>query len=253
MLNSKQKIKIAGASGILFLSAFIVACNGFFVNPTLSSIAITPSSPSLTTVNQTQQLTATGTYSDSTTQNLTAATGTAWSSSDASAVSVTNGGVIKALSITATDSVTITVTNTTSSGAVSGTATVCVGSTCTTSSTVTISPDTTSYSLTSSPSGTAIDFTASVNGTNVSATWSSSNTSVILFTDTANGIAEIAGSQGTTTIPRPPLRGRELYLLPSDRSVAASFCSTSNGNARVCEAACMMISGSKLRPESCHV
>ena len=201
MLNSQQKLKVSGALVILSLCAFIVACNGFFVNPTLSSIAITPSSPSLTTLNQTLQLTATGTYSDSTTKNLTAATGTAWSSSDPTAVSVTNAGLMKALSITATDSVTITVTNTTSSGAVSGTATVCVGSTCTTSSTVTISPSTTSYSL-SAEGGAGvgtIDFSALVNGSAVTATWSSSDTAVISFTDTTTGAAVFEG-QGTTTI-----------------------------------------------------
>src|SRR5207253_5283155 len=39
--------------------------------PTLTSIAVTPSNPSITK-GATQQFTATGTYSDSTTQNLTA-------------------------------------------------------------------------------------------------------------------------------------------------------------------------------------
>jgi trimeric autotransporter adhesin len=200
MLNTKQKLKIPGAFVTLLFLAAVVGCNGFFVNPTLSSITVTPPSPSLTAVGQTQQLTATGTYSDGTTQNLTAASGTTWSSSDTAAVTVNKTGLIKAISLTAASSVTITVTNTTSAGAVSGTATVCVGSTCTTSGTVAISPDTTSYSLSGVGGvGQPIDFTASVSGSTVSATWSSSNTSVINFTDATTGVAAFEG-QGTTTI-----------------------------------------------------
>jgi trimeric autotransporter adhesin len=202
MLNIKQKLKIVGATACLLLFAAVVGCNGFFVNPTLSSITITPSSPSLTTVNQTQQLTATGTYSDGTTQNITASSGTAWTSSDTSAVSVTNQGLIKAVSISATSSVTITVTNTTSTGAVSGTATVCVGSTCTTSSSITVtSDDGDTLSLTTFPAGTQIQFSANQNGTDVSteATWTSSNSAVISITSTGGGFATVEGI-GTATI-----------------------------------------------------
>jgi trimeric autotransporter adhesin len=204
MLNTKQKLKIAGAIACLLLFATVVGCNGFFVNPTLSSITITPSSPSLTTVNETQQLTATGTYSDGTTQNVTASSGTTWSSSDTSAVSVTNAGLIKAVSITATSSVTITVTNTTSTGAVSGTATVCVGSTCTTSSSITVSCDQCSGNTISlsgnGGAGTQIQFSATQNGTDVSseATWSS-NSGAISISSTGGGIATLE-TTGTATI-----------------------------------------------------
>jgi len=203
MLNTKQKFKILGALGVLFFLAFSASCD-WFVNATLSSITITPTSPSLTTVGQTQQLTATGTFNDGSTQNITASSGTAWSSSDASAVTVTNQGLIKAVSITATSSVTITVTNTSSTGAVSGTATVCVGSTCTTTSTVSVSCDQCSGNTVSlsanGGAGTEIQFTATQNGTDVSssATWSS-NSAAISISSTGGGIATLE-TTGTATI-----------------------------------------------------
>jgi trimeric autotransporter adhesin len=204
MLNTKQKIKIGAAMAALLLFAFGVGCSGFFVNPTLSSITITPASPSLTTVGQQQQLTATGTYSDGTTQNITASSGTAWTSSDTTAVTVNNTGLIKAVSLTATSSVTITVTNTTSTGAVSGTATVCVGSTCTTSSSISVTCDQcsgTSISLSrNGGAGTQIQFTATQSGTDVSteATWSS-NSGAISIASNGAGIATLE-TTGTATI-----------------------------------------------------
>ena len=56
-------------------------------SPTLMSIAITPAAPNVTS-GATQQLTATGTYSDKSTQNLT--TTVTWSSSSAAVASVSN-------------------------------------------------------------------------------------------------------------------------------------------------------------------
>jgi trimeric autotransporter adhesin len=203
MLNTKHKFKILGALAVLLLLAFAASCD-WFVNPTLSSIAITPNSPSLTTAGETQQLTATGTYSDSSTKNITASSGTSWSSSDTAAVTVTNQGLIKAVSVTATSSVTITVTNTSSTGAVSGTATVCVGSTCTTSSSISVSCDQCTDNAVSllgnGGAGTQIQFTATQNGTNVSstATWSS-NSGAISISSTGGGIATLE-TTGTATI-----------------------------------------------------
>ena len=58
--------------------------------PTLQSIAVTPSSPTLA-IGATQQFTATGSYSDGTTQNLTAQA--SWTSANATVVSIGSGGV----------------------------------------------------------------------------------------------------------------------------------------------------------------
>jgi hypothetical protein len=80
--------------------------------PTLVSITVAPNSASLSTGNS-QQLIATGTYTDGSTQNLTASS--TWVSSNSSVVSITSAGLATAV---ATGNVTVTAT----SGSVSGTA-----------------------------------------------------------------------------------------------------------------------------------
>lgn len=114
----------------LVLSLFISACHdkhrtgGVQTNPdptrSLVSIAVTPDNPSIV-VGATQQFTATGTYSDNTTQDLTASV--TWSSSDASVTFGSTPGLatstiaISDIIITATDqetsihgTITLTVT-----------------------------------------------------------------------------------------------------------------------------------------------
>ncbi len=89
---------------------------------TLASLSITPSNPSLT-IGSTKQLTATGTFSDGTTQNLT--NNVSWSASSAT-VAVSNTGVVNAItngtatvtatsgSVSASDTITISGTSLTS-------------------------------------------------------------------------------------------------------------------------------------------
>src|SRR5206468_3787546 len=77
---------------------------------TLTSIAVTPANPTLTT-GASQQFTATGTYSDGTTANITSTA--TWNSSSASVASVNATGLASALS-TGTSTISATV------GSVSG-------------------------------------------------------------------------------------------------------------------------------------
>ena len=63
--------------------------------PTLTSIAVTPANPTIL-VGASQQFTATGTYSDNSTQNLTSQV--TWSSSQAAVASVSAGGLATAAS-----------------------------------------------------------------------------------------------------------------------------------------------------------
>ena len=72
--------------------------------PVLVSIAVTPANPSIA-VGATQQFTATGTYSDSSTQNLTSSVN--WSSSSAATATITSGGLATGV---ATGSTTIQAT-----------------------------------------------------------------------------------------------------------------------------------------------
>jgi hypothetical protein len=71
-----------------------VGCKGFFVDPTLTSLAIGPQTLTLIE-GQSQQMAATGTYDDGTSKDLTGKV--VWSSSDPTCASVTNpGGLVKA-------------------------------------------------------------------------------------------------------------------------------------------------------------
>ena len=161
----------------LLFSAFLglvslvgVGCRGFFVNPTLTSMTVTPASPNLQ-VGGTLQLIATGNNDDGSTKNLT--TSSTWTTSDASKVTVSSTGLVKG--IASTTGVTITATN----GTVSGTDTVTVGQT---TQTLSLSSSPSSpISLTIVGSNSTITFTATLNGSDVtnSTTFTSNNTSVI--------------------------------------------------------------------------
>ena len=71
-------------------AADTVAITATDANPILQSISVSPTSPSIEE-GQTQQFTATGTYSDSTTQDLTNAV--SWSSSNAAVATIGSGGL----------------------------------------------------------------------------------------------------------------------------------------------------------------
>lgn len=85
--------------------------------PSLSSITVTAASVSVL-VGQTDQLTATGHYSDGTTQNLTSSA--SWSSSNQSMATVSSAGIVTG--VAATTAVTVTA----SDGTISGSATIAV-------------------------------------------------------------------------------------------------------------------------------
>ena len=91
------------------------ASSGGGGGPTLSSIAVTPADSSIATGN-TQQLTATGTYSDGSTQNLTSSA--AWSLSN-TGIATISGGLA-----TSTGSAAGSTTITATSGGVSGSTTL---------------------------------------------------------------------------------------------------------------------------------
>jgi len=66
-----RKLALTLAFTVLVAVALGVSCRGFFVNPTLSSIAISPPTPTIATgtTGNTQQMTAVGTYNDGSTAN----------------------------------------------------------------------------------------------------------------------------------------------------------------------------------------
>jgi uncharacterized protein YjdB len=97
--------------------AACTACNGFFVDPVLTSVQVGPAGVTLL-VNATQQYQATGTYNDGSVKSLSSIV---WSSSPTTSATISATGLVKGI---AAGAVTITA----SSGTVSGTATLTVQS-----------------------------------------------------------------------------------------------------------------------------
>ncbi len=162
----------------------------------LSSVAITPSGASVPT-GGTKQFTATGTYTDSTTQDLSSTA--TWVSSDGTLATIDNTGLATGV---AAGTVTITAT----SGAVTGTTTLQV--TAATLTGLTISPlnqiaikgSTVQYSATSHFSdGSTVNSTKQV-------TWSSSVPATVSINNQGSatahktGVVVISASLGNTTV-----------------------------------------------------
>jgi uncharacterized protein YjdB len=172
------------------LTVAVTSCKGFFIGPTLTTVTVTPATPSVT-VGNTQQMIATGTYDDGNTDNLSDSA--SWTSSDTTVASVSSTGLVKGISEgTATISAT--------SGAISGSTTVTV----TVANLKSISVTPTSYSVSSGQTeqfdavgilqdGTTVDLTSSV-------TWTSSNTAVATIDSSGLATALTVSSTGTTNI-----------------------------------------------------
>jgi hypothetical protein len=90
MLSSKKKLQLVAAFATLLVFAVGVGCDGFFVDPVLTSIAVGPTA----TIGQgaTVQESAIGTYNDGSTKTL--GSGVQWSSSDTAAASVNSSGLV---------------------------------------------------------------------------------------------------------------------------------------------------------------
>jgi hypothetical protein len=117
MSSSRRKLQLVASFGVLLLMALAVACNGFFVDPILQTVTVTPSGTGIL-IGATQQMTATGTYDDGSQKNITGTS--AWTTSDQTIATVTpSGGSVKGIG---TGTATIQATN----GIVSGSTTVIV-------------------------------------------------------------------------------------------------------------------------------
>jgi hypothetical protein len=154
MSAMKWNLRIIGAFAVLGTLALLASCRGFFVNPTLTQISISPNAPQVQ-VGQTEGLSVYGTYNDGSTGQVT--TGVSWSSSDSTVASFSSP-TSNVLQGVATGTATITA----QAQAVSATATATVFITITQ---LTISPTTASVAV----GGTFDGFTVTgiSNGQNV--------------------------------------------------------------------------------------
>jgi hypothetical protein len=210
-LGLRRRLLLATGIAILLCLAW-AGCTGFFINPSISSIFITPASTTIA-INGTQQLTATGTYSDGSRQPLSGSA-VGWSSSDDTVATISNGGLVTGVG---TGTATITAT----AQGVSGTGSVTVTVENLTTISITTTQGSTLPQSTASMSGipSTLQFYAYANGSaNQDITnaviWSSSTTSTAtistglssgsgLATSVAVGTTVItatsAGSVGTVT------------------------------------------------------
>ena len=188
MSSAKHKLRLAGAFAALATLALAVSCRGFFVSPTLSSIAVGPPTPTILTgtTTNTVQMTAFGVNNDGSTSNSPSVS---WSLTPAAGVAtISTSGLVTSVAIgTATVTATSNVNPT-----ISGTQTVTVSVGCVTS--ISIQP--TSGSVSNSV-GTTVSLTANAmtcNGTvgvTSVANWASSNTN--LATVSAGLVSGVAG------------------------------------------------------------
>jgi len=202
MPGFKRKLRLLAAFSALLTLALAAGCRGFFVNPTLQSIAVTPSTGSIAP-GGTIQMTATGTFDDGSTSNVTSKS--TWQSSDTAVAAIgANSGLVQAASSIASPPGITTITAT--DGAFTNTATVTV---CPVVTSITVSPSTTNPAA-----GAAITFvvkavfSGSPNAQDVTndVTWTISNTSVI--PSISGGAATISsGASGLSTTVTATLCG----------------------------------------------
>jgi len=117
MVSTRRKLQLIASFGVLVLMAAAVGCHGFFVDPVLQTITVTPSAPGIL-VSKSQQMTATGIYDDGKQKNITGTS--AWTTSDQTIASVTSGGGL----VTGVGAGTATIQAT--NGIVSGSTTVTI-------------------------------------------------------------------------------------------------------------------------------
>jgi uncharacterized protein YjdB len=172
---------------LILVTVGLSSCKGFFVDPTLKDITVTPVTPSVS-AGSTQQMTATGTYTDGSTKDITSSV--SWSSDDSAVFAVSSTGLVKG---NEPGSGSVTATSATIGGSTTVTVTVA------NLSSIAITPTDSSISsggtqqykaIGTLNDGTQVNITDSV-------TWSSSNTSVATIGNTGLATAQ---SNGTTYI-----------------------------------------------------
>ena len=195
MPGFNRNLRLLATFTTLSLLALATGCRGFFVNPTLTSLTVAPTSVSLIQ-GQTQQLTATGTFDDGSTNNLT---GTAtWSTSASAVATVSTGGLVTAAATISNPPGTATITAT--SGTVTATSTVTVNTGPLTA--ITISTTTPNPAAGQTVVFTALGtFTGSAQQQDITnlVTWSSDNTAVIATITNGSGAVLSTATSGATT------------------------------------------------------
>jgi len=197
MISLPNRKALPALLALVALTLSIAACKNFFVDPKLTSIAITPSTASLT-LGATTQLSATGTYDDSSTKDVTQSVN--WSSASTPAGVATVGTTAGTKGIVTGKLAGTATIQASAAGATPGTATVTVALTLTS---IAVTPANASFALNQSPqqftaTGTYSD--GSTQNLTSSVTWTSGNTTDLTFSSTSIGLATFLVSDPTHTV-----------------------------------------------------
>ncbi len=200
---------------------------------TLVSIAVTPTNPSIVK-GTTRQFTAMGTYSDNTTQDLTAAV--TWNSSNAAVAAISNTVGSKGLATSvAAGSTMITAI----SGSISGSTTLTVTSATLVS--ITVTPINPSIAL-----GTTQQFTAT--GTYSDST-TQNLTAAVTWSSSATGVAAISNAVGSKGLATPVATGSTTITATSGSITGTATLTVSGGVITLTwDAPTMNTDGSALNP-----
>jgi hypothetical protein len=177
-----------------------VSCRGFFVKPTLTALAVSPPTPTITngTSNNTQQFTAVGTFDD----GSHGSTPVTWTSGTQSVATISTNGLATAVGL---GSSTITATSTLIPS-ITNTATLTVTVECIQSIAVTPTNPTQTHGNPQQFKATATTCNGTTDITDI-ATWTSSNTSIAtidsngLATTIAIGTTNITATSGSVVSP----------------------------------------------------
>ena len=193
MLSKKRKLQLLVAFTTLFSLAGAVGCRGFFVDPTLTSITISPPTPSIQEGSG-LQMTATGTFTDNSTKSPL--TNVFWTSSAQNVATVSTSGLVTGVTA---GTATITATSATVSGSTSVTVTLA------NLQSITVSPSSDSVS----GAGQTVNYTATGHFTSgpdaditTQVTWSASpsTAATISNTDPNQGVLTTLAVQAPTTV-----------------------------------------------------
>jgi trimeric autotransporter adhesin len=203
MPSLKRKLLVIAALAALSMLALATGCRGFFVNPTLTSLAVAPTSASIIQGN-TLQISATGTYDDGSTKDLTGSA--TWTTSASGVATVTSGGLVKAAATISNPPGTATITA--ASGTLTATSTITVNTGPLTA--VAISTTTPTAAAGQTVVFTALGtYTGSAQQQDITSlvTWSSSNTAVISTIAGGSGAVSSTATSGSTTSVTASLNG----------------------------------------------
>lgn len=201
MFEKKSKLRLVGAFAALASLGLAISCHGFFVDPTVTSLAIGPANLSLSP-GTSFQMSATATYNDGSTSDVTGKA--LWTSSDQSVATFTSPGNLTAAALSQLTTLPGQTTVSASLGTVTSS-----------TQTVNVCPVVQSFQITVNQStssatiqaGTTAVFAASATFNGVSGnqdvlanvTWNISNTAVLTTIDTS-GNGATSTTPGSTTV-----------------------------------------------------